>query len=422
MTKKLAIVTNYKEDCGIASYSGAIVNGFESFSDFFVKVFPIDTSLSQLKFKKAVIKRHHQFKSIGQAIAEYDFVNIQFENGIFGQSHSECIDNLKALLNKRAKFVITMHTADVYEGTEFAGGILEAISEALKFKLLSSARIIFHRYKSNFMTLLFRTLKDFENVSLVVHTKREQDLIKNYHDFYRVYSHPLVFMSREKSSSLVRSEAIKEDIRRTYGLDKDDVIISIYGFLSRYKGHLTAVKALRDLPSNYKLLIAGSQHPKSIARQELVNLDINDVLSEIEGVNLAERLPEVTYEVLSQLDLSDRVRFLGFIDDANLVNLIINSDINIYPYIETGQSASGPASLGLEVGGNLLMSNAHVFNELSRYAPNSFERFDIGNYKELAQKIQRLVEHPFPKKNSFNAKYDLEENIGFYVSLFEESN
>jgi hypothetical protein len=50
----------------------------------------------------------------------------------------------------------------------------------------------------------------------------------------------------------------------------------------------------------------------------------------------------------------------------------------------------------------------------------SFQRFDIGNYFELAQKTKKMAEMPYQGDNVFNSKYNLEENIDFYVSVFKK--
>jgi hypothetical protein len=59
----------------------------------------------------------------------------------------------------------------------------------------------------------------------------------------------------------------------------------------------------------------------------------------------------------------------------------------VFPYLEVGQSASGPISQALELGCRIIASRTHTFLEFAEYHKNAVEFFDIGNYLELAERI-----------------------------------
>src|SRR5437016_4725312 len=77
-----------------------------------------------------------------------------------------------------------------------------------------------------------------------------------------------------RSSDVVCGPAAEvADIRRAASRKKfpvlDDVpggskLIGVFGFLGRYKGFDTVVKALHHLPKDYHLLIFGGVHPNEI--------------------------------------------------------------------------------------------------------------------------------------------------------------
>jgi hypothetical protein len=57
------------------------------------------------------------------------------------------------------------------------------------------------------------------------------------------------------------------------------------------------------------------------------------------------------------------------------------------PYLEVGQSSSGPISQALELGCRVIASRTHTFLQFGRYHQNMIEFFDIGNHLELAGRI-----------------------------------
>lgn len=417
MKKKLGIISNYNESCGIASYAGAIVEGFQKFSDYDLSTHSIDTTLAKSNLKGSEKLRFSQFKRIGKEVGACDYVNIQFENGLFGQSHSEVIRNLKAILNRKTQFTFTMHTADFFEGAENSGSYLDALKHFLTLRMKAGLGVIYQKFAKPFMVRFISLIKDYPNVSIIVHTKREERLFKKFFGFEKVYSHPLVFLPKEKAKDIRETEDAS-DYRQRFNLDQDDKVVAIYGFVTEYKGHLTAIKALRHLPDNYKLIIAGAQHPQSIERHTEANQYFESLFQAIEKVDNVD-YGKLTLAETQSLSVAGRVQFEGFISDDDMLKLMRNADVSLYPYLETGQSGSGPASLGLEVGAKMLVSNAHVFSELSKFAPDCFERFDIGNYYELADKVKLLAENRSSIENSFNKKYSLESNIEFYSEVVE---
>src|SRR4051794_18176709 len=62
-------------------------------------------------------------------------------------------------------------------------------------------------------------------------------------------------------------------------------------------------------------------------------------------------------------------------------------DAVVFPYLEVGQSASGPISQALELGCRILASRTHAFLEFAEYHSNAIEFFDIGNHVELAERL-----------------------------------
>ena len=55
-------------------------------------------------------------------------------------------------------------------------------------------------------------------------------------------------------------------------------------------------------------------------------------------------------------------------------------DAVVFPYLEVGQSSSGPISQALELGCRIIASRTHTFLQFGRYHQDMIEFFDIGNH------------------------------------------
>lgn len=82
----------------------------------------------------------------------------------------------------------------------------------------------------------------------------------------------------------------------------------------------------------------------------------------------------------SDKDLSERVHFAGALSDAEFAKAMISCDVVILPYLEVGQSSSGPMSIANEMGCNILTSRNKAFMQYAKYHPNRFKQFEVGNY------------------------------------------
>ena len=79
-------------------------------------------------------------------------------------------------------------------------------------------------------------------------------------------------------------------------------------------------------------------------------------------------------------------------------------DAVVFPYLEVGQSSSGPISQSLELGCRVIASRTHTFLQFARYHPNTIEFFDIGNHLELAGRILARPQFDGERLPSFNVE------------------
>jgi hypothetical protein len=86
-------------------------------------------------------------------------------------------------------------------------------------------------------------------------------------------------------------------------------------------------------------------------------------------------------------DLSERIHFLGATNDDDFLSGMAICDAVVFPYLEVGQSSSGPISQALELGCRVIASRTHTFLQFAKYHKDQIEHFDIGSHLELAARI-----------------------------------
>src|SRR5437763_14711959 len=86
-------------------------------------------------------------------------------------------------------------------------------------------------------------------------------------------------------------------------------------------------------------------------------------------------------------DLSDRIHFMRAQSDADSLGGMAICDAVVFPYLEVGQSSSGPISQALELGCRIIASRTYTFMEFAEYHANAIEFFDIGNHLALAERL-----------------------------------
>jgi glycosyltransferase involved in cell wall biosynthesis len=222
-------------------------------------------------------------------------------------------------------------------------------------------------------------------------------------------------------------------------LPSDAVMIGVFGFLNEYKGIGTAIQALQYLPNNHHLLVFGGIHPQEIAARQprhpyisslfegaYMDTTLYDRMSGT-GTGNAPPLVVAADQGLRELlgahprDLSARIHFMGALGEPDFLSGMTICDAVVFPYLEVGQSASGPISQALELGCRIIASRTHTFLEFAEYHKDSVEFFDIGNHLELAE---RLCARPQFRARRGLPAFNIETNKATYLranSLFGQA-
>ncbi|MGA8399820.1 MAG: hypothetical protein WB697_08015, partial [Stellaceae bacterium] len=207
-------------------------------------------------------------------------------------------------------------------------------------------------------------------------------------------------------------------------------LIGVFGFLNDYKGFGTSIRALYHLPANYHLLIFGATHPNEIQQNQPLHPYIASLFQDgYVDTTLYEQIAaspnrgiSLTLDIERQLtdligthprDLSDRVHFMGAVDDDEFLAGMAICDVVVLPYLEVGQSSSGPISQAVELGCRVIASRTHTFLEFAHYHPHTVEFFDIGNHLELAERIAARRQHAVQREP---LRYTAETNKTVYLA------
>ncbi|HWE72294.1 MAG TPA: hypothetical protein VG328_03980 [Stellaceae bacterium] len=414
--KRLAIVSSYNEECGVAFYSSRLKPHLIA-AGYQVDVKRLPLSLLRISHPAAIRRKgDDEIKRIAREIADYDAVLLQFEPGLYGSSSQTSYRRVAHLLKHAKQAIITVHgfdraiSAGSLPSLVLGGRFDIALGEVARFASSNRVRSFWHYVASA------------KHVSVMTFCRGDQTILERFYDMPRITSFPITYFD-EGEVSAIRSASDRERVLQQFGLDPRKKYFSVCGFLSPYKGHLTAIKALEFLPDDWHLAIVGGEHPHGIeagrdignyvrqllaflleterpnGKEEsglLTNSDLGELMThaDLERIDIRKDILKRSEfkHFLPRKELRQRVNFLGQVSDEQMPQLYAALDYFVHPYMKTveGQSGSGPATMALEFGTRSLFSNAPVFREMNLYFDGAMQFFNIGNFVELAESLSRF--------------------------------
>jgi glycosyltransferase involved in cell wall biosynthesis len=426
--RRLAIVSSCDELCGVAAYTRFLERQLRD--AFEVRVFDLDQYLLRNADRRVRRRADQHIREICEAIAGYDAVNLQFEHGTLGIRPGDIDRRFRQLVEAARRISVTYHT--VFPIAAIDKGAV--IREIRRFNLFGAAELMaMHRRIRRLIRGPVRTLRRAQAVkptAIIVHNRRDLRQMKHVSMLREVYDHPLSFVAASEADEIRRAAA-----RRRFPLldavPENARLIGVFGFFGRHKGIETAVRALHHLPEDRHLLIFGGVHPNAIRPQQVLDPVIASVFEAgFVDTSLAERLVSqrrdgapglsfgfdaAAHELLAAhpKDLSHRLHFLGPVGDADFLAGMALCDAVVFPYIEVGQSASGPISQALELGCRIIAARTHTFLQFARYHRDTIEFFDIGNHVELAARIRARPQYDLRQRR---LDYTVATNAAVYVA------
>lgn len=424
---RLAVISTYDDLCGIAGYTKPIVKLLEEYFD--VTVFDLDPFLFKSKSPSVQRMAERQLAEFCKTLPQFEAVNLQLEHGTLGNTARSISRRLRLIVRSAPNITITFHTIL----TDFATPGLTLLKDCLRGRPGKGWTAYRKARHDNLLAGgFYRFLRNEQRrkrVAIIVHTRRDARLFRVLYRLKDVYDHPLASLTAPAARKVL-AEASRDRFPALKGLPDDAVVLGCFGFLSRYKGFDTALKALQLLPERYHLAIFGSTHPNSIAEQasidpyvkklmRLVNPErtLLDAAGKRSSVMLNGNELEHLVESPHPTNLTHRVHFMGALADADFPAAMAVCDTVLLPYLEVGQSSSGPLNWAIALGKHIVTTRNKTFLQALRYYPGRFRTFDIGNYVELAEvalsesRRTPLGQQQFP----FPEHYSTETNIEIYL-------
>ena len=426
--ERVAIVSTGSTLCGIAAYTEALRRQLSDAFD--ITVFELDEYLLRSPHHRVRKLADRHIKEICDAIRHFDVVNLQLEHGTLGRYGRDIYRRFCWLTAAAPRLSVTFHTL-LMPPHSGATGFLKALATG-KFTTAARLQADFSRARllSYGIARQMRRMQRKKQVSAIVHNRRDLYDAQFLYGVRHVFDHPLSFLAADEVAA-IRSGAVRQRFAMLDDLPPDAVLIGVFGFLNEYKGIATAIQALHYLPGNHHLLIFGGVHPREIVRNQprhpyiaslfdhaYMDTTLYDRMSAVGAQSKAMPLVVAPDQGLRELlgahprDLSARIHFMGALAEPDFLSGMAVCDAVVFPYLEVGQSSSGPISQALELGCRIIASRTHTFLEFARYHENAVEFFDIGNHLELAERL--VARRQFGPRGGL-PEFNIETNRATYL-------
>ncbi|MFO0859032.1 MAG: glycosyltransferase [Phycisphaerales bacterium] len=330
-------LSSWKTRCGIADYCANFVNALEAAG--------VESDVFALNRENTRFLTDPEMKAlVGQFLEkarDFDVVHIQHEFGLFVGSGrlSNSIrvfrQFLKGLRSMGKPVVVTFHT-------EPFAAFREPKVALHPRTVLGFASSFFgrNRWGAKISPLFSRRSK---RATAIAHSRYSRLALTKSgfsHERIRVIPHAII----ERTNPWLERQA---EAKRSLNLPDDAIVLSMFGFVAKYKGPLFAAKVLRQLPPNYHLLVIGGPHP-----EDNTDTTFNKILQQA-----------------GDASLRDRLRVTGYADKATIDLCQGATDICLVPYLRsTLLSASGAIAWALTSGRPVMASKIPAFVEISQTA------------------------------------------------------
>jgi glycosyltransferase involved in cell wall biosynthesis len=358
---KVLFLSTIGDSCGIATYTTNLIKGFAK--DVTCTQFPLPNRNELASYCTDQVDT--LFTDFINMCDDFDVIHIQHEHGLFygvgDESDAVCQFGkiIQSLVKKQKKVFVTFHSEPVFFRTWL--DVIKRRDGFLPTLMMRTLSKIWKKKVSRWFT------KKYPNVTAIVHNiKSKGEFIKSGFDVanVKVISHGVI--SRKIPFKEIRP---KQDI----------INLTIFGFLSAYKGYHAAIRALQLLPENYRLICMGGRHPNSSGSE------YDDIL-----FFAADRDRETNEHKLPLNLVYDRITITGFVDEEDADIWHKKTDICLAPYDDRTLSGSGALTWSLTSGRPVIACNIPAFQAINNEY-NCMQITAVQAHHELAWAIKKVV-------------------------------
>ncbi len=368
---KVVQISTWNVPCGIAGYTKGLINGMSKHG-IDCDVLPIDRQELNYMSRNEVTSYFNLYKE-RLSSGSYDIIHIQHEFGFFSGSYGPDVSMysfnkwIKSISKLRKPIFVTFHSEPSFLKSGSSGILGLAKKKRLQYLWELQVASLFNSKK---------------NLYSIIHTKnsRRQFLDSGFEKEKICLIKQGVTLTPKDNVDDLQKAALKKH----YGFPENSVVLAMFGFISTYKGYLTAIKALEYLPEEYHLLIIGMPHPQAN------DTAFNDIVRVIEASK-----GSVNSRVLRKLSnskaLYKRVKLAGYVQYEELQNYYKVVDISLAPYIaDANISSSAAITWALSSGKPVIASRVPAFAELNEDS-NCLCTVTPDTPGELAYRIQEVA-------------------------------
>jgi glycosyltransferase involved in cell wall biosynthesis len=273
--KRLALISSHDDLCGIAAYTRSLEKQLNEVFD--VTVFDLNQYLLRSTHGRIRKFGDRHIQEICREIREYDAVNLQLEHGTLGRGSGDIHRRFLWILRAAPRLSVTFHTVFQCEAFNYREYFKELLKRNFAKAIAMKAQYNREHLLSAGLARRLRRAQRLKPISLIVHTRRDLCHMKFAHGMRNVYDHLLSFLSAAEAAEIRRTASPKH-FPVLDAVPSDAKLIGVFGFLGRYKGFDTAVKALHHLPKDYHLLIFGGVHPNEIKLHQSIDPVVSSLL------------------------------------------------------------------------------------------------------------------------------------------------
>jgi glycosyltransferase involved in cell wall biosynthesis len=346
------MLTTVGDRCGIAAYSRDLAAELRKLVD--LTVVPIEPG------KLPLARYEEQARELNRA----DVVHIQHEHSFWGgilPNHS-AFWNLRYLIQKPV--VLTAHT------TTSLSDLLRVRDERRLPHRIAKTLLVWRRgYRDSVEIAPFVTGR------CIVHTEDgKSELVARGANPKYIHVIPAGIPDRLPAERVARELPFDADGRR---------IVALFGYLAPNKGYEVALQALRELPDDVMLVIAG-------------------------GTRSAEMEPyaQSLVSLIEEMKLTGRVAVTGFLPEESVAAVMERADVVIAPH--TYATGSYSITIPLAYGKAIVASDLPCFAEIAAEG-EILQTVPAGDSRELAAAMRDLLENDVSRRM-------LEERASGYAS------
>lgn len=364
MPVKILHFSTHNEDCGIGKYQEMFLAAMNTKSGIQNDYFNVSPNKIRLMSQP---DKEETFKELSNILREYDVLHVQHEFSFYPKDEFLLACQVAKDLNK--KLIVTVHTAPSV-----------AFVKAKRTGIAPRSILHFIRAKKKemFYSRYFAVPLSLADLVLVHNEVTKRGVIE-------LGVSPANITKIIIPVPEVGVGAVSTEIAKNLNRQDGDIIYATTGFLHQYKGIDDAIKALKFLPSNYKLAIVGGMH------QDHDHKIYNNLT-----------------DLIVQYSLENRVYITGYVEDDNRLNALIREcDVCVYPYEKVYYSNVSSAALNNAFANNrpVIAYPTASFRELN-HEQNYMQLTKAFSYYELSRELKRIdLSSAAKKSKEFGRRY-----------------